>query len=159
MASENVVTLVGNLADDPQLRETTAKVPVASFSVAVNRRFYDQEKQVWDERLDGFFPCTAWRDQAVHVAKSLHKGDRVHVTGRLRRRTYEVDGQQRWTTEVEVEEVSASLRFATMDPQRQRKIEPTALPEGVEDPTPVDLEAIASLTAVEPAEEALGAPL
>ncbi|HVL98007.1 MAG TPA: single-stranded DNA-binding protein [Egibacteraceae bacterium] len=113
MATDNQITIVGNLADDPELRFTPAGVPVAAVRVAVNQRFFNKEKGEFDERLDGFFTCNVWRDMAENVAESLHRGDRVLVTGRLRSRSWETkEGETRWVTEIEADEVCPSLRWA-----------------------------------------------
>lgn len=113
MATDNQITIVGNLADDPDLRFTPNGVPVANVRVAVNQRFFNKEKNEFDERLDGFFTCNVWRDMAENVSESLHRGDRVLVTGRLRSRSYEnKDGETRWVTEIEADEVCPSLRWA-----------------------------------------------
>jgi single-strand DNA-binding protein len=130
MASDNCVTLVGNLAEDPELRKTSAEVPVTGVRIAVNQRFFDKQADAWDDRLDGFFTCNVWRAQAQHVAASLRKGDRVLVTGRLRSRSYvDKDGATRWVTEIEAEEVCPTLRFAEARPVR-------AAPQGRPDDVP-----------------------
>ncbi len=114
MATENIVTIVGNLADDPELRYTQAGVAVANIRVAVNQRFFNKDTNAFDERLDGFFTCNVWREYAENVAESLHKGDRVLVTGRLRSRSYEdKEGVTKWVTEIEADEICPTLRFAT----------------------------------------------
>lgn len=119
MATDNVITITGNLADDPELRFTPNGVAVASVRVAVNQRRYNRETNSWDERLDGFFTCNVWRDQAENVASSLTKGARVVVTGRLRSRSYEDrEGQTRWVTEIEADEICPSLRWATAKVER-----------------------------------------
>ena len=79
MATDNVVTLVGNITDEPELRFTPGGAAVANFTVAVNRRFRNQDGS-WDDKLDGFFRCSCWRDMAENVSESLHKGARVVVT-------------------------------------------------------------------------------
>ncbi|MBA3431615.1 MAG: single-stranded DNA-binding protein [Actinobacteria bacterium] len=112
MASDNTVTLVGNITDDPELRFTPSGAPVANFTVAVNRRFRTQEGQ-WEDKLDGFFRCSCWRDMAENVAESLSKGSRVVVVGRLQQRSWEDgDGNRRSTIEIQVDEVGPSLRWA-----------------------------------------------
>lgn len=141
MAVDNVITIVGNLADDPELRYTPSGVPVTNVRVAVNQRFYNRETQQWDERLDGFFTANVWRDHAENVADSLHKGARVLVTGRLRNRSYEnKEGQTRWVTEIEADEVCPSLRWAVAKPEkvdRRRGERPAAGPAaGPESPGP-----------------------
>jgi single-strand DNA-binding protein len=122
VATDNQITIVGNLADDPELRYTQSGVAVASVRVAVNQRFFNKETNSWDERLDGFFTCNIWRDQAENVAESLTRGARVLVTGRLRSRSYEdKDGQTRWVTEIEADEVCPSLRWATAKPVKTNR--------------------------------------
>ncbi|MBW3604745.1 MAG: single-stranded DNA-binding protein [Actinobacteria bacterium] len=119
MASDNVITITGNLADDPELRFTPNGVAVCSARVAVNQRFFNKQTNSWDERLDGFFTCNVWRDQAENVASSLTKGARVVVIGRLRSRSYEDrEGQTRWVTEIEADEICPSLRWATAKVER-----------------------------------------
>lgn len=113
MASDNTVTLVGNITDDPELRFTPSGAAVANFTVAVNRRIRNQDG-TWDDRLDGFFRCNCWRDMAENVAESLQKGARVMVVGRLQQRTWEdSEGNKRSAFEVQVDEVGPSLRWAT----------------------------------------------
>ena len=113
MASDNVVTLVGNITDDPELRFTPSGAPVANFTVAVNRRSRNQDG-TWNDKLDGFFRCNCWRDMAENVAESLQKGTRVVVVGRLQQRSWEdQEGNKRSAFEVQVDEVGPSLRWAT----------------------------------------------
>jgi single-strand DNA-binding protein len=119
MASENVITITGNLADDPELRFTPNGVAVTSVRVAVNQRRFNRETNSWDEKLDGFFTCQVWRQQAENVAASLAKGARVVVIGRLKTRSYEdQEGQTRWVTEIEADEICPSLRWATTTVER-----------------------------------------
>jgi single-strand DNA-binding protein len=113
MASDNTVTLVGNITDDPELRFTPGGAAVANFTVAVNRRYRNQEGQ-WEDKLDGFFRCNCWRDMAENVAESLQKGTRVVVVGRLQQRSWEdAEGNKRSAFEVQVDEVGPSLRWAS----------------------------------------------
>ena len=113
MASDNTVTLVGNITDDPELRFTPSGAAVANFTVAVNRRYKNQEGQ-WEDKLDGFFRCNCWRDMAENVAESLKKGARVVVVGRLQQRSWDdQDGNKRSAFEVQVDEVGPSLRWAS----------------------------------------------
>ena len=117
--ADNVITIVGNLADDPELRFTPSGVAVANIRVAVNRRFRNNQTGQWDERLDGFFTVNIWRDQAENVAETLKRGHRVLVQGRLVSRSYETQNQEtRWVTEIEADEVCPSLRWATADIQK-----------------------------------------
>ena len=114
MATDNVITIVGNLTDDPELRYTPNGVAVTNMRVAVNRRFRNNQTNEWDEKLDGFFTVNVWRDHAENVAESLKRGTRVLVQGRLISRSYEdKEGQTRWVTEIEADEVCPSLRWAT----------------------------------------------
>jgi single-strand DNA-binding protein len=113
MASDNTITLVGNVTDDPELRFTPSGLPVANFTVAVNRRFKNQSGQ-WEDRLDGFFRCSCWRDMAENVAESIVKGQRIMVVGRLQEQRWEdQDGGKRSRIEIQVDEVGPSLRWAT----------------------------------------------
>jgi single-strand DNA-binding protein len=121
MATDNVVTLVGNITDEPELRFTPGGAAVANFTVAVNRRFRNQDGS-WDDKLDGFFRCSCWRDMAENVSESLHKGSRVIITGRLQQRSWDDnDGNKRSTIEVQVDEVGPSLRWATAQITKARR--------------------------------------
>jgi single-strand DNA-binding protein len=109
--SDNQVTLVGNLTDDPELRFTPNGVAVANFRIAVNPRLWDGEG--WKDGEPSFFRVNVWRDQAEHVNRSLSKGARCIVVGRLRSHSWETpEGQRRSAVEVEADDVAASLRFA-----------------------------------------------
>ncbi|MFN2587273.1 MAG: single-stranded DNA-binding protein [Actinomycetota bacterium] len=120
MASENTVTLVGNITDDPELRFTPSGLPVANFTVAVNRRV--PKDGGWEDKLEGFFRCSCWRDMAENVAESLQKGSRIMVVGRLQQRSWEdQEGNKRSTVEVQVDEVGPSLRWATARPERSQR--------------------------------------
>ncbi|HYT24854.1 MAG TPA: single-stranded DNA-binding protein [Actinomycetota bacterium] len=109
--SDNQVTLVGNLTDDPELRSTPTGLPVANFRLAVSQRLWDADG--WKDGEPSFFRVNVWRDQAEHVNRSLRKGARCVVVGRLKSRSWETpEGQRRSVVEVEADEVAASLRFA-----------------------------------------------
>ena len=112
MASDNTVTLVGNITDDPELRFTPSGRPVANFTVAVNRRWKNLTGD-WEDKLDGFFRCNCWADMAENVAESLTKGSRVVVVGRLQQRSWDdQEGNKRSAFEIQVDEVGPSLRWA-----------------------------------------------
>jgi single-strand DNA-binding protein len=112
--ADNTIVLVGNLTDDPELRYTPAGVAVTNLRVAVNRRMRNKETNEWEDRLDGYFTVIVWRDYAENVAESLSRGTRVLVQGRLISRSYDdKEGQTRWVTEIEADEVCPSLRWAT----------------------------------------------
>ena len=121
MANENTIVVVGNLADDPELRYTPNGTPVANCRVAVNRRRKNSQTNEWEEFLDGFFTVNVWRDHAENVAETLHKGDRVLVQGRLISRSYETQqGETRWVTEIEADEICPSLRWARAKVEKVR---------------------------------------
>ncbi|HET8787388.1 MAG TPA: single-stranded DNA-binding protein [Actinomycetes bacterium] len=108
--SDNQVTLSGNLTDDPELRFTPNGVAVANFRLAVDQRVWDTDG--WKDGESSYFRVSVWRDQAEHVSRSLHKGARCVVVGRLRSRSWETpEGQRRSAVEVDAEEVGMSLRF------------------------------------------------
>jgi single-strand DNA-binding protein len=109
--SDNQITLVGNLTDDPELRFTPKGIAVANFRLAVNQRLWDGDG--WKDGEPSFFTVNVWRDQAQHVSQSLNKGARCVVVGRLKSRSWETpEGDRRSAVEVEADDVAASLRFA-----------------------------------------------
>jgi single-strand DNA-binding protein len=113
--SDNQVTLTGNLTDDPELRFTPSGVAVASFRLAVDQRVWDTDG--WKDGESSYFRVNVWRDQAEHVSRSLQKGARCVVVGRLKSRSWETpEGQRRSAVEVDAEEVGMSLRFAPVGP-------------------------------------------
>jgi single-strand DNA-binding protein len=117
VATDNHTTIVGNLVDDPELRFTNTGTAVANLRVAVTQRV--QHNGQWRDGETSFFRVDCWRDQAEHLADSLGKGDRVMVTGRLRQRSWETpEGDKRSVTEIEADEVGASLKFATAKVER-----------------------------------------
>jgi single-strand DNA-binding protein len=117
VATDNHTTIVGNLVDDPELRVTNTGTAVANLRVAVTQRI--QHNGQWRDGETSFFRVNAWRDQAEHLADSVGKGDRVMVTGRLRQRSWETpEGEKRSVTEIEADEVGASLKFATAKVER-----------------------------------------
>jgi single-strand DNA-binding protein len=114
MAGETVVTLVGNLVDDPELRFTPSGAAVANFRVASTPRTYDRQSGEWKDGESLFLSCSVWRQAAENVAESLQRGMRVIVQGRLKSRTYDDrEGQKRTVFEIDVDEVGPSLRSAT----------------------------------------------
>jgi single-strand DNA-binding protein len=109
--SDNQVTLTGNLTDDPELRFTPNGVAVANFRLAVDQRVWDTDG--WKDGESSYFRVNVWRDQAEHVSRSLQKGARCMVVGRLKSRSWETpEGQRRSAVEVDAEEVGMSMRFA-----------------------------------------------
>jgi single-strand DNA-binding protein len=117
MAADNHTTIVGNLVDDPELRFTNTGTAVANLRVAVTQRI--QQDGQWRDGDTSFLKVNVWRGQAEHLADSLTKGDRVMVTGRLRQRSWETpEGDKRSVTEIEADEVGASLKWATAKVER-----------------------------------------
>src|SRR5512133_2471105 len=117
MAADNQTTIAGNLVDTPELRFTNTRTPVTNLRVAVTQRI--QHDGEWRDGDTSFFKVNVWRGQAEHLADSLSKGDRVMVTGRLRQRSWETpEGDKRSVTEIEADEVGASLKWATAKVER-----------------------------------------
>jgi single-strand DNA-binding protein len=118
MAADNHTSIVGNLAADPELRFTNTGTPVASLRVAVTQRVQDRDG-TWRDGETSFHKVNVWRDQAHNLNDSLAKGDRVMVTGRLWQRAWETPGgERRMVTEIDAEEVGASLKFHTAKLER-----------------------------------------
>jgi single-strand DNA-binding protein len=133
MAGETVITLVGNLVDDPELRFTPSGVAVAKFRIASTPRTFDRQSNDWKDGESLFLTCNVWRQPAENVAESLVKGMRVIVQGRLGQRSYEKDGQKRTVFEVEVDEVGPSLRNATAKVTRANRAQGGAQQAGRSD--------------------------
>ena len=113
-AGDVVVTIVGNLTNDPELRFTPSGAAVASFTVASTPRVLDKATNEWKDGEALFMRCSVWRQYAENVAESLTKGSRVIVTGRLKQRSYETrEGEKRTIVEMEVDEVGPALKYAT----------------------------------------------
>ncbi|MEW1565771.1 single-stranded DNA-binding protein [Streptomyces sp. NPDC093509] len=114
MSGETVITVVGHLCDDPELRFTPAGAAVAKFRVASTPRTFDKQTNEWKDGESLFLTCSVWRQAAENVAESLQRGMRVIVQGRLKQRSYEDrEGVKRTVYELDVEEVGASLKSAT----------------------------------------------
>src|SRR6187455_2451481 len=114
MAGETIITVVGNLTDDPDLRFTPSGAAVANFRIASTPRYLDRQSGEWRDGDPLFLACNIWRDPAEHVAATLKRGTRVIVTGRLRQRSYETkEGEKRTVFELEADEIGPSLRYAT----------------------------------------------
>ena len=114
MAGETVITVVGNLTADPELRFLPSGAAVANFTVASTPRTFDKQSGEWKDGDALFLSCSVWRQAAENVAETLHKGMRVIVQGRLRQRSYETQqGERRTVVELEVDEIGPSLRYAT----------------------------------------------
>jgi single-strand DNA-binding protein len=114
MAGDTIITVVGNLTDDPELRFTSSGAAVANFTVASTPRFFDKNTNDWKDGDALFLRCSIWRQAAENVAETLTKGARVIVQGRLKQRSYETrEGEKRTVYELDVDEVGPSLKYAT----------------------------------------------
>ena len=114
MAGDTVITVVGNLTADPELRFTPSGAAVANFTVASTPRTFDKNSNEWKDGEALFLRCSVWRQAAENVAESLHRGTAVIVQGRLKQRSYETkEGEKRTVYELDVDEVGPSLKFAT----------------------------------------------
>ncbi|WP_100445162.1 single-stranded DNA-binding protein [Glycomyces xiaoerkulensis] len=114
MAGETVITVIGNLVDDPELRYTPSGAAVAKFRIASTPRTFDRESGQWRDGEAMFLTCSVWRQYAENVAESLSRGSRVIVQGRLKQRSFETrEGEKRTVYEIDVDEVGPALRFAT----------------------------------------------
>src|SRR5687768_1923011 len=114
MAGETVITVIGNLTADPELRFTPSGAAVANFTVASTPRTFDRQSGEWKDGDALFLRCNVWRQAAENVAETLTRGMRVMVSGRLRQRSFETrEGEKRTVVELEVDEVGPSLKYAT----------------------------------------------
>ncbi|QYJ03317.1 single-stranded DNA-binding protein [Nocardioides panacisoli] len=114
MAGETIITVVGNLTDDPELRFTPSGAAVANFTVASTPRTFNRETSQWEDGEAMFLRCSIWRQAAENVAESLTKGTRVIVQGRLKQRSFETrEGEKRTVIELDADEIGPALRFAT----------------------------------------------
>jgi single-strand DNA-binding protein len=114
MAGETVITVVGNLTGDPELRFTPSGAAVANFTIASTPRTFDRQTNEWKDGDTLFLNCSIWRQAAENVAESLQKGMRVVAQGRLKARSYETrEGEKRTVMELDVDEVGPSLKYAT----------------------------------------------
>ncbi|AZI59248.1 single-stranded DNA-binding protein [Nakamurella antarctica] len=114
MAGDTIITVVGNLTADPELRFTASGAAVANFTVASTPRTFDRASGEWKDGEALFLRCNIWRQAAENVAESLTRGSRVVVTGRLKQRSFDTkEGEKRTVIELEVDEIGPSLRYAT----------------------------------------------
>ena len=120
MAGDTIITIIGNLTADPEMRFTPSGAAVASFTVASTPRTFDRQAGEWKDGETLFMPCQAWRQMAENIAESLTKGTRVIVQGRLTQRSYTTrEGEQRTVVEMQVDEIGPSLRYAKTQVTRQ----------------------------------------
>lgn len=121
MAGETVITIIGNLTADPEMRTTRNGSTVANFSIAATPRVFDKQSNQWVDGDALFLRCSAWRDLASHCVQTLRKGMRVIAQGRLQQRSYQAqDGSNRTVIEMTVDEIGPSLRYATAQVQKMQ---------------------------------------
>ena len=114
MAGDTIITVIGNLTADPELRFTPSGAAVANFTVASTPRMFDRQTNEWKDGEALFLRCNIWREAAENVAESLTRGSRVIVQGRLKQRSFETrEGEKRTVVELEVDEIGPSLKYAT----------------------------------------------
>ena len=125
MAGDTIITVIGNLTSDPELRWTPSGAAVANFTIASTPRTLDRQTQEWKDGEALFLRCNVWRQAAENVAETLTRGMRVMVQGRLKQRSFETrEGEKRTVVELEVDEVGPSLRYA------KARVERTSSEEG-----------------------------
>lgn len=121
MAGETVITIVGNLTADPEIRTTGSGASVASFTIASTPRSWNRNTNQFEDGQALFMRCSAWRDLATHCAQSLAKGMRVIAQGRLQQRSYQAqDGSNRTVIELQVDEIGPSLKYAMAQVQKMQ---------------------------------------
>ena len=114
MAGDTIITVIGNLTADPELRFTPSGAAVANFTVASTPRIFDRQTNEWKDGEALFLRCSIWREAAENVAESLTRGSRVIASGRLKQRSFETrEGEKRTVVELEVDEIGPSLKYAT----------------------------------------------
>lgn len=131
------VTVVGTVTADPELRFTPSGAAVANWTVASNERRLNKQTNEWEDGAATFLRCSVWRQAAENVAESLHRGDRVIVTGQLKQREFEKDGVKRTAYELDVDEVGISLKWATAKANKANRSSDAPRPSSgspVEDP-------------------------
>ncbi len=122
MAGDTVITIIGNITGDPELRFTPSGAAVANFTVASTPRQFDRTSNEWKDGETLFMRCSVWRDAAENVAESLQRGARVLCSGRLKSRSYETkEGEKRTVIEMDVDEVGPSLKYATAKVNRTQR--------------------------------------
>ena len=134
MTGETTLTIVGNLTADPELRYTQTGLAVVNFTIASTPKSFDRASGEWKDGEPLFLRASAWREHAEHIAQSLKKGNRVIATGRLRMRRYQTaEGENRTSTELEVDDIGPALRFATAEVTRAASGGSSARPQQVEE--------------------------
>jgi len=122
MAGETIITVVGNLTADPELRFTPSGAAVASFTIASTPRTFDRNTNEWKDGEALFLRCSLWRQAAENAAESLTRGMRVIAQGRLQQRSFETrEGEKRTVVEMQVDEIGPSLRYASAKVNRTQR--------------------------------------
>ena len=122
MAGDTILTVVGNLTADPELRFTPSGAAVASFTIASTPRTFDRNTNEWKDGEALFLRCSIWRQAAENVAESLQRGMRVVAQGRLKQRSFETrEGEKRTVVEMDIDEIGPSLRYATAKVNRTQR--------------------------------------
>jgi len=122
MANETIITVIGNLTNDPELRFTPSGSAVANFTIASTPRTFDTNSKEWKDGETLFLRAAVWREAAENVAESLTKGMRVIVSGRLKQRSYDTkEGEKRTVIELEVDEIGPSLKYANAKVNRTQR--------------------------------------
>lgn len=122
MAGETIITIVGNLTADPEVRWIGDGTAVASFTIASTPRTFDRSTNSWKDGEAMFMRCSAWREMGENIAESLKKGMRVIASGRLQQRSWETQqGERRTVIEMTVDEIGPSLRYATAQVERNQR--------------------------------------
>jgi len=121
MANDTLITVIGNLTGDPELRFTPSGSAVANFSIASTPRSFDRTSNEWKDGETLFLRASVWREAAENVAESLTKGMRVIAQGRLKSRSYDKDGEKKTVIEFEVDEIGPSLQYASAKVTRKQK--------------------------------------
>ena len=122
MAGETIITVVGNLTADPELRFTPSGAAVASFTIASTPRTFDRNSNEWKDGEALFLRCSLWRQAAENAAESLTRGMRVIAQGRLKQRSFETrEGEKRTVIELDVDEIGPSLKYASAKVNRTQR--------------------------------------
>ena len=122
MAGDTIITIIGNLTAEPELRFTPSGAAVANFTIASTPRQFDRQSNEWKDGETLFMRCSVWREAAENVAETLQKGMRVIAQGRLKSRSFDTkEGDRRTVMELDVDEIGPSLRFASAKVNRQSR--------------------------------------
>lgn len=127
--NDTIITIVGNLTADPELKFTQSGAAVVNFTIASTPRTFNKDTKQYEDGEALFLRCSLWREAAENVAESLTRGSRVIATGKLQARSYEKDGSKRTSYELAVDEIGPSLRFAVAKPEKAGREKPKSEPD------------------------------